>query len=215
MPGFLQRAGAVIALAVLCPFLVALACAVRLTSPGSAFHRALRVSRGRPFTLYKFRTMRSGVGTENLGVTACGDPRITRLGRILRRTKLDELPQLWNVVRGEMLLVGPRPEDPRYIDWDDPSHRLVFGAAPGITGPTAIAFREEERLLAEEAGSLARAGGRNVVTAADVERAYRERILPLKLAMDADYLRDRSFRGDLAILGRTVSALAAGTTKPR
>lgn len=215
MPDVLQRLGAMLAMVALSPLLVALAFAVRLTSPGPAFHRALRVSRGQPFTLYKFRTMALADDDGGPGVTIAGDPRVTRLGRSLRRSKLDELPQLWNIVRGELLLVGPRPEDPRYIDWDNPTHRLVFAAAPGITGPTAIAFRAEEHLLADEAGRIANADGRTVVTADDIDRAYRDRILPLKLAMDAEYLRTRSVRGDLAILRDTLSALAMSLKPPR
>jgi lipopolysaccharide/colanic/teichoic acid biosynthesis glycosyltransferase len=147
------------------------------------------------------------------GVTAAGDPRVTRLGRTLRRTKLDELPQLWNVVRGEMALVGPRPEDPRYVDPGDPIHRLVFAAQPGITGPTALAFRDEERLLAAAAFEVARTDGRDTATDADLDRAYRDIILPAKLAMDADYLRTRSWRGDLALLGRTIGQVLGRSSR--
>src|SRR4029450_13443700 len=91
---------------------------------------------------------------------AAGDPRVTSPGPLLRRTKLDELPQLWNVVRGDMALVGPRPEDPRYVDLGDPLHQTVFGALPGITGPTALAYRDEETVLADAALVVARASGR-------------------------------------------------------
>jgi lipopolysaccharide/colanic/teichoic acid biosynthesis glycosyltransferase len=203
MPYPLQRLIAALALVALGPLLLALAAAVRLTSPGPAFHRAVRVGPGGSrFELLKLRTMR--VGGDGPAITAAGDPRVTRLGRMLRRTKLDELPQLWNVVRGEMALVGPRPEDPRYVDWRDPLHREVFSARPGMTGPTAIAFRDEEALLATEARAIAAEEGAAAPTPEHLERAYRERILPRKLAMDAEYLRTRSWRGDLAILGRTI-----------
>lgn len=211
MPALIQRVLALVGLLALAPLLLVLAVVVRLTSPGPALHRATRLSRGRPFTIYKLRTMRAGAPTDGPGVTAGGDPRVTRLGRVLRRTKLDELPQLWNVVRGDMLLVGPRPEDPRYADLMDPLHREVFGATPGITGPTALAWRDEEARLAAEAQAVAQADGRTTPTAADVERAYRERILPAKLAMDAAYLRTRSVRGDLAILGRTIGVVIRRT----
>jgi lipopolysaccharide/colanic/teichoic acid biosynthesis glycosyltransferase len=104
-----------------------------------------------------------------------------------------------------MLLVGPRPEDPRYVDLDDPVHREVFGGVPGITGPTALAYRDEERVLTVEATLLARADGRDGPTDADVERAYREVILPHKLELDRDYLRSRSIRGDLQVLLATIA----------
>lgn len=146
-------------------------------------------------------------GVGGAGITIAGDPRVTPVGRFLRRTKLDELPQLWNVARGEMLLVGPRPEDPRYVDWQDPTHQRVFAATPGITGPAAIAFRNEEDVLATEARSLATLDGRPTVTESDLDRAYRKTVLPAKLALDAEYLDRRSFRHDLEILWRTVRAV--------
>ncbi len=203
MPYVIQRLIAALALVPLGPLVLALGVAVRLTSPGPAFHRAVRVGPGDSrFELLKLRTMR--VGGDGPAVTAGGDPRVTRLGRMLRRTKLDELPQLWNVVRGEMALVGPRPEDPRYVDQGDPLHREVFSARPGMTGPTAIAFRDEEALLATEARAVAAEEGAARPTIEHLERAYRERILPRKLAIDAAYLRTRSWRGDVAIIGRTI-----------
>jgi len=210
MPQPLQRAAAFVLLIVLAPLLAALALTIRLTSPGPVVHRAVRVGSGRTFQLVKLRSMR--VGSEGPAVTASGDPRVTAVGRLLRRTKLDELPQLWNVVRGDMLLVGPRPEDPRYVDWEDPLHRLVFSAQPGVTGPAALAFRDEEALLAREALSVARQEGRDRVEQADVDRAYRERVLPRKLELDAEYLRTRSARGDLVILARTIRQVLRGTT---
>jgi len=158
---------------------------------GPLFYSAVRMGEGgRPFHALKLRTMRA----ESAGsaVTAAGDARITRVGRVLRQAKLDELPQLWNVVRGEMSLVGPRPEDPRYADWSNPLHRAVFSARPGITGPAQIEFRHEESLLASS----------------DLERTYVEEILPAKLALDAGYLAHRSLAADLNLLGRTVLAVA-------
>lgn len=210
MPQPLQRAAAFVLLIVLAPLLAGLALTIRLTSPGPVVHRAVRVGSGRTFELVKLRSMR--VGSEGPAVTASGDPRVTALGRLLRRTKLDELPQLWNVVRGDMLLVGPRPEDPRYVDWQDPLHRLVFSAQPGVTGSAALAFRDEEVILAREALAVARQEGRERVAQADVDRAYRERVLPRKLVLDAEYLRTRSARGDLVILVRTIRQVLRGTT---
>jgi lipopolysaccharide/colanic/teichoic acid biosynthesis glycosyltransferase len=190
---------------VLSPLICVLAVTVRLTSPGPAFHRARRVGPHGQFTLHKLRTMRSGAAAAGPGITAAGDARVTALGRFLRRTKLDELPQLWDVVRGDMALVGPRPEDPRYVDLTIPLHRVVFSARPGITGPTALAYRDEESVLAAAALEVARADDRDVANDDDLDRAYRETVLPAKLAMDAEYLRTRTVRGDLAVLGQTIA----------
>ena len=182
-----------------------------MSSRGPAFHRATRVRPGGTFTLFKLRTMRVGAVGSGPGITATGDPRVTRLGRRLRRTKLDELPQLWNVVRGDMALVGPRPEDPRYVDLADPLHATVFGALPGITGPTAIEYRDEETVLADAARAIANGDGRDRPSDADLDRAYRQVILPAKLRIDAGYLSSRSFRGDLRVLLATV---APGASAP-
>jgi lipopolysaccharide/colanic/teichoic acid biosynthesis glycosyltransferase len=171
------------------PVLAAIALVVRATSGGPAIHRATRMGRdGHTFTCYKFRTMCWSPERPGDGITSRSDTRVTPIGRVLRRHRLDELPQLWNVARGEMLLVGPRPEDPRFVDMSKPLHRLVFGATPGITGLTQLAFADESAML----------------DANDPERQYREVILPQKLAIDADYLRRRSTALDLWILGQTV-----------
>jgi lipopolysaccharide/colanic/teichoic acid biosynthesis glycosyltransferase len=208
-----QRIIALVGMVLLAPILGLLALAVRLDSAGPILYRARRMERHREFAMLKFRTMRSIPGDEAPAVTALGDPRITKVGRLLRRSKLDELPQLWNVVRGEMLLVGPRPEDPRYADPVDPLHQLVFAHRPGITGTTALAFRDEESLLASEATKLAAASGRGLPTSDDIDRVYRQLVLPAKLAMDSEYLRTRSTRGDLAILGRTVGQVLRPSTR--
>ena len=213
MSEIVQRALAIVGLVFVGPLLVALALAVRLTSPGPAFHRATRVRPGGTFTLLKLRSMRAGAAAAGPGVTAGGDPRVTRLGRMLRRSKLDELPQLWNVVRGDMALVGPRPEDPRYVDPTDPLHARVFAAMPGITGPTALVFRDEESILAAAALERARADGRTNATADDIDLAYREVVLPAKLALDADYLATRSWLGDLRIIGRTIGGVLPRTAR--
>jgi lipopolysaccharide/colanic/teichoic acid biosynthesis glycosyltransferase len=206
MPYPLQRVIAAVALLVLGPLLIALAAAVRMSSPGPALHRAVRVRPGGTFTLLKLRSMRVNASTSGLGVTAAGDARVTRFGRVLRRTKLDELPQLWNVVRGDMALVGPRPEDLRYVDMSDPVHARVFGVRPGITGAASVEYRDEETILAAEAAGIAAADGRAMTTNDDVERAYRERIMPAKLALESEYLATRSWRSDIDILRRTVFA---------
>jgi lipopolysaccharide/colanic/teichoic acid biosynthesis glycosyltransferase len=211
MPYLIQRALALVLLVLLGPLILALAAAVRLTSRGAAFHRATRVRPGGTFTLYKLRSMHARADAAGPGITVRGDPRITRFGGLLRRTKLDELPQLWNVVRGDIALVGPRPEDPRYVDLADPLHARVFAALPGITGPTALAYRDEETILAEAAQALAGSHGRAEATAEDLDRAYREVVLPAKLQMDADYIDSRSLAGDLRILGAT---LTSGPSSP-
>lgn len=208
-----QRILALLGLVVLGPLILVLGLAVRLTTPGPALHRATRVRPGGTFQLLKLRTMREDAATAGPGVTAAGDPRITRLGRVLRRTKLDELPQLWNVVRNEMALVGPRPEDPRYVDLGDPLHARVFSARPGITGPTAIAYHDEEAILAATAAVIARQAGRDTATLEDLDVAYRTVVLPAKLTMDADYLATRSFAGDLRLIGRTIGQVLGRTTE--
>ncbi len=199
-----QRGLALGGLVLIGPLIVALGALVRLTSSGPAFYRTVRVKPSGTFTLYKLRTMHDGASAAGPGVTAAGDPRITPLGRFLRRTKIDELPQLWNVVRGDMALVGPRPEDPRYVDLDNPLHARVFSALPGITSATALAYRNEEAIVAETARELARARGRSDATAEDIDRAYREVVQPAKLAMDDAYLSNRSFLGDMATIGQTI-----------
>src|SRR5204862_8233186 len=125
-----------------------LALAVGRASPGRIVHRALgRGRHGRPFTLYKFRTMVVGATAAGPGITARRDPRITRVGRALRRSRLDELPQLWNVLCVEMSLVGPRPEAPKFVALYTPEQRRVLSVRPGITGAAQLAFRNEEELL--------------------------------------------------------------------
>jgi lipopolysaccharide/colanic/teichoic acid biosynthesis glycosyltransferase len=124
-------------------------------------------------------------------ITGASDPRVTRLGLILRRHRIDELPQLVNVVRGEMSMVGPRPEDPRFVDWSDPVHRRVFMAKPGITGLAQLEFHDEAQLL----------------VGPDIDALYRRDILPAKLRLDIEYLDHRSMALDLQILGRTVRTI--------
>jgi lipopolysaccharide/colanic/teichoic acid biosynthesis glycosyltransferase len=180
-------------LIVLAPVLLAIALWIRLDSPGPAMFRQRRVGRhGRPFDIYKFRTMviHPDHGRQ---LTVGRDPRITRAGRVLRRTKLDELPQLLNVLVGTMSLVGPRPEVPRYVDRYPPAARqTVLSVAPGITDLAAILYKDENDIL-----------GR----APDPEREYIETILPVKLEYYQRYVRDRSFWLDLRILVWTLGAI--------
>ena len=184
-------------LLVLGPLMLLLALAVRLDSPGPALFRQERVGRGgRRFTVLKFRTMRvaESVG-EGRQITVGGDPRITRTGGLLRSSKLDELPQLINVLWGDMSLVGPRPEVPRYVAlYPADASAEVLSVRPGITDEASLEFRDESALLAR---------------AADPERAYIEDVLPRKIALYRQYVRSRSFVGDLRILIRTVAVLLA------
>jgi lipopolysaccharide/colanic/teichoic acid biosynthesis glycosyltransferase len=166
---------------------------VRATSPGPALFLQQRIGRGgRLFRIWKFRTMVVDATARGRAITAAGDPRVTRLGRFLRRTKLDELPQLVNVWLGDMSLVGPRPEVPCYLRRYTPDDQVVLSVRPGITDPASIRFRDEEALLAGFA---------------DPERAYAELFLPLKLSMAREYVRSRSFAGDLKLIVQTLARL--------
>lgn len=178
-------------LLLLSPLLLATALWVKLDSPGPMLFRQTRVGRfGVPFAIHKFRTMHSSQGTQ---ITVGADPRITRAGRLLRATKLDELPQLWDVLRGAMSLVGPRPEVPRYVALYPAELRdVVLSVRPGITDPASLRFRNESELLAK---------------AADPEREYVEVVLPAKLQLAADYVRSASLGGDVRLILATLGAL--------
>jgi lipopolysaccharide/colanic/teichoic acid biosynthesis glycosyltransferase len=209
MPVLIQRLLAGVGLVIAGPLILALAIAVRATSPGPAFHRAVRHHPRGSFVLYKLRTMRPDAASTGPGITAGGDRRVTRVGRVLRRWKLDELPQLWNVVRGDMLLVGPRPEDPRYVHLADPLHARVYGATPGLTSAAAVVYRDEEPLLAAAAQRIASGAGHAQSTADDLERAYRDEVQPAKLRLDAAYLDRRSAMLDRRILLATITGTGA------
>lgn len=190
LPRAVEASLAGLGLLVSSPILLAAAGLVAATSPGPVLFKQQRVGlNGRPFTLLKLRTMK--VAPEGSQLTASGDARITPVGRWLRRFKLDEIPQLWNVVRGDMSLVGPRPEVPRYVD-DSPLWRQVLSARPGLTDPVTLRLRDEEALLAG---------------ADDPESFYRERLLPWKLRGYLDYLQRRSWVSDLGVLGATALAV--------
>jgi lipopolysaccharide/colanic/teichoic acid biosynthesis glycosyltransferase len=165
---------------------------IRLDSPGPVFFRQQRVGRhGVPFAIHKFRTMRADAG--GLPLTVGADARITRAGRWLRRTRLDELPQLLDVLAGHMSLVGPRPEVPRYVALYPPALRdRALAVRPGITDPASLEHLDEAALLA---------------AAADPEREYVERILPRKVAQAAAYAERATLASDLVVLARTARAL--------
>lgn len=188
--------GAVAGLVILSPLLVAIGVAIALADGRPVFFRQERVGRGgRMFRMWKFRTM--VVQAERMGalLTASGDSRVTRVGRWLRRHKLDELPQLLNVVRGEMSLVGPRPEVPRYVALYTPAQREVLALVPGITDPASIRYADEGVLLAG---------------AADPERLYVEELMPEKIRLNLEYARGATPLTDLAAIGATLLHLGGG-----
>mgnify|MGYP000505616947 CR=1 FL=1 len=179
-------------LLVLSPLLLILAAAVAFTSPGGVFYRANRVGRGgAPFKLYKFRSMVANADQAGPAVTVAGDRRVTPVGKLLRKTKMDELPQLFNVLKGDMSLVGPRPEDPRYVALYTPEQRAVLNARPGITSLASVTYRDEESLL----------------SGADWETLYIGTIMPAKIAIDLEYVARATPIEDVKIILRTFGVL--------
>ena len=189
----LDIVASLLALVVLLPLLLLIALAVALTTPGGAFFKQVRVGReGREFGLLKFRSMRPG--SESKGQITVGgrDPRITGVGYLLRKTKLDELPQLWNVLVGDMSSVGPRPEVPKYVALYTSEQRAVLEVRPGITSLASIAYIDENEVL-----------GRS----SDPERTYVEEVMPAKLKLDLQYVSERSLGLDLRIILRTLARM--------
>jgi lipopolysaccharide/colanic/teichoic acid biosynthesis glycosyltransferase len=185
---------AALGLVALSPILLVAAAAIRLDSRGPVFYIQQRVGRHFvPFGIYKFRTMVSGADAQGTQITAGADPRITRVGRWLRKTKIDELPQLINVLLGQMSLVGPRPEVPKYVEMFRDDYAYVLAVRPGLTDPASIKYRHEADIL-----------GRSP----DPEREYVERILPDKLALARVYVAEATFLGDLGLLAQTALKVA-------
>jgi len=186
-----------IGLCLLSPLFLVVAIVIKVTSPGPVFYKALRVGRGgRLFRLYKFRTM--VVDADHLGPPLTGedDQRITAsIGSFLRHTKIDELPQLFNVIKGDMNLVGPRAEDPKYVASYTDKQRQVLRVKPGITSLASVLYRHEERLLCGP----------------DREETYLRDLLPAKLAIELNYLGRRTLWADLVVLGKTFIALFQGS----
>lgn len=184
-----------VGLALLWPLLASLALWIKLDSPGPVLYRGKRVGKdGQPFHMCKYRTMVVGAESQGPAVTYRDDPRITRAGMVLRRTKLDELPQLFNVIKGEMSWVGPRPEDPKYVALYTEEQRRVLSVKPGITGPTQLEYRDEASML----------------EGSSVDEEYVTRLMPEKLKSDLEYVRTRSLGGDLRILWRTATMMSFG-----
>ena len=185
---FLEIGLVLSALLMLAPLFLLVFFLIRLTSPGAALFRQKRIGLGgAEFTFYKFRTMR--VDSEGLLLTSRNDQRITRVGRLLRKTKIDELPQLWNVVRGDMSLIGPRPEVAAYVDLANPLWIEVLKVKPGITDPVTCRLRSEEGMLES--------------VAYDKETFYREVLQPYKLNGYIEYLKIRTWKSDTRILIQT------------
>jgi lipopolysaccharide/colanic/teichoic acid biosynthesis glycosyltransferase len=177
-------------LILLSPFLVIIGVLVKISDKGPIFYRSKRVGQNfKPFYLLKFRTM--VVNAEELGpsITKGGDQRITKIGKFLRKTKLDELPQLWNVIKGELSLVGPRPEVEKYISFYKDDYKEILKIRPGITDYAAIKFKNEEEILAKFE---------------DVEKAYIENVLPEKIKLYKTYLNEIGFLTDLKIIFKTL-----------
>ncbi|WP_431288675.1 sugar transferase [Roseateles chitinivorans] len=185
-----------VGLLLLSPLLLVVAAWIKFDSRGPVMFRQERVGRfGRPFRIHKFRTMRVDAPSLGPQITIGDDARITRSGRWLRASKVDELPQLWDVLRGAMSLVGPRPEVPRYVALYPAELRaLVLSVRPGITDPASLSFRNESELLAQ---------------AADPEREYVEVVMPMKLGLAADYVRNASLLGDIRLILATLGAIKA------
>jgi lipopolysaccharide/colanic/teichoic acid biosynthesis glycosyltransferase len=187
---------ALLALVLLGLPLLAIALCVRLTSPGPAFFAQYRVGRaGRLFRIYKFRTMSSGSESIGPGLTREGDGRITVMGLWLRKLKLDEFPQFYNVLRGDMSLVGPRPKLPKYLGIANMPYR------PGITGAASLAFRREEEILSR-------------VPLSQLDDFYNRHIRPLKARMDARYMCRATFWSDMRLIGATFLACLPSTPAP-
>jgi lipopolysaccharide/colanic/teichoic acid biosynthesis glycosyltransferase len=185
---------AAIGLVLLAPVVGAISCWIKLDSQGPVFFRQERVGRfGCIFRIHKFRTMSADPALHGLSITVERDPRITHAGEFLRRHKLDELPQLIDVLKGDMSLVGPRPEVPEFVALYPPDVREeVLSVRPGITDETSVRFRNESELIS---------------AAGDPRKFYVESLMPLKLASYLSYVRNRTFAGDFLIVVRTLRAL--------
>jgi lipopolysaccharide/colanic/teichoic acid biosynthesis glycosyltransferase len=189
-----DRSVAAVALVLLSPVLLVISILVKATSSGPVLFRQVRVGKdGRPFSICKFRTMTHTGATGSAEVSPLGDPRVTRVGRVLRGWYLDELPQLLNVVRGDMGLVGPRPETPEFVALYSEDERRVLSVRPGLAGPSTLGFMDEAERLAGHA---------------DPNAHYRDVLLHERVRLDLSYLERRSFGYDLGLLYRQVIAIA-------
>jgi lipopolysaccharide/colanic/teichoic acid biosynthesis glycosyltransferase len=181
---------ALVGLIALSPVFAGIAVAIRCTSRGPALFRQIRIGQGgRPFTILKFRTMVEGATDLGPNVSPAGDPRVTRIGAVLRRRYLDEIPQLLNVLRGDMSLVGPRPETPEFVALYTLDERRVLQVRPGMAGPSTLAFDSEAEVLAGEQ---------------DAHGYYVHRVLHERVGADLEYLARQSFLYDLHVIFKSV-----------
>ena len=184
-------------LIVLSPLMLAVAAAMKLVDPGPVLFSQTRAGlASKPFKIFKFRTMRAGGGGPQI---TCGDDaRVTPLGRLLRRTKIDELPQLFNVLRGDMSVVGPRPEVPKYVELFKSDYAVILSVKPGITDYAAIKYRDEEAVLRAYR---------------DPEVGYVTKVLPDKIALYRRYIENVGFATDMKIILATVAKVAGGDVR--
>jgi lipopolysaccharide/colanic/teichoic acid biosynthesis glycosyltransferase len=194
---FVKRAfdmcASALALLVLLPLFIVVAVAVKVDSRGPVFYRQTRVGRGgRPFAIWKFRTMTPDADRIAANVSPVDDPRITRVGRVLRAWFIDELPQLINVLKGDMSMVGPRPETPEYVALYSADERKVLALKPGMAGPSTLAFMDEAEQLSDTE---------------DPESHYVDRILHERVLIDLQYVEDSSLRYDVQLLARQAIAI--------
>lgn len=190
----------VITLPIILPLISFIALLIRVTSTGPVFFRQQRVGKHeKPFTIYKFRTMVNGAETVGTSITTWDDPRITPLGKILRKLKVDELPQVFNVIKGDLSLVGPRPDVPEIVEGYTPEMRRILNVPPGITSLATLHFRDEEWLLANSP---------------DADRVYAEMIVPLKVKLGMIHVDQPSFASDLKIFFQTLWMLSFGKWWP-
>jgi lipopolysaccharide/colanic/teichoic acid biosynthesis glycosyltransferase len=179
-------ATSIIGLIVLLPFFIIIAILIKLNDKGPIFYKQKRIGQNfKPFELLKFRTMVVNADKIGPAVTKDGDPRITKIGKFLRKTKLDELPQLWNVIRGDMSIVGPRPEVEKHIQYYENDYKEILKVKPGITDYATIKFRNEEEILSKYD---------------DTESAYIKYVLPEKIKLYKTYIKEISFLTDLKII---------------
>lgn len=182
-----------IMLMILSPLFLVIAISIVFDSRGGVFFGQIRVGKNeRPFKLWKFRTMRPGSEKKGQLTVGARDNRITKSGYVLRKYKMDELPQLWNVFVGEMSMVGPRPEVPRYVDMYNNEQKRVLSIKPGITDYASLLYFSESELLAKST---------------DPEKTYIDEIMPAKLKLNLEYVQKHSFGGDIRIIVKTIGRI--------
>lgn len=197
MSRFLEFTIALFGLLVLSPVFLIIALLIKVDTMGPVFYRAVRIGfKGKSITIFKFRTMRHDINNCGLPVTTQKDDRITPVGRILRKTKLDELPQLINVLKGDMRFVGPRPEDPNIVKRYSPEQRKILDYRPGITSPASIKYRDEETSISPDRW----------------EEIYFGEILPDKISTDLSYFRNAGFWAEMRIIFQTLGIKTKNVT---